>query len=82
MHGHGMMPMGSMMWSWIFLVLLILGIVLIVVAAGTLLRGRSRASGATEPAPTRARELLDERYARGELSTDEYDERRSRLEHR
>lgn len=63
----------GMVWGWVFLVVLIVGVVLLVIA---LTRGRG--GGKAERQPTgrsRAREILDERYARGELDTAEYQER-------
>ncbi|MHB1064062.1 MAG: SHOCT domain-containing protein [Georgenia sp.] len=60
-------------WGWIFVVLLIVGIALLVVA---LVRGLG--GGGTRPPGAdrgRARALLDERYARGEIDTTEYQER-------
>ncbi len=42
---------------------------------------RSRRKGKKgQAAKTGARELLDDRYARGELTTEEYEERRRALE--
>lgn len=78
----------GMGWGWLFGLLMLLGLVLLVVVAVRALGGgiwrdtsaRDIGPGAGEshqPARTRAREILDERYARGELNTDEY---RDRLE--
>lgn len=77
---------GSMMgWTWLFWALLIGGIVLLVVLAvrffsGGMNRGgtgRGQVPGADGPASgaSAARRTLDERYARGELSTEEYRDR-------
>ncbi len=41
--------------------------------------GTLQPQDAPAPGPGRAREILDERYARGELSTEEYRERLQRL---
>lgn len=80
--------MGSgwgMGWMWLFWLLLILGVVLVVVvlvrAVGGGVTGPSegRRGAAPQPGRSRARELLDERYARGEISTEEYRERLSAL---
>lgn len=74
-------------WGWLFGALVLVGIVLLVVVAVRLLGGGSSVgtSGggpalAREDPRARARALLDERYARGEISTDEYRERRQTLE--
>jgi len=69
----------DMGWSWLFGVLLLVGIILLVVLAVRVFSGdRSRGgdSGATgpDPGPSRARQILDERYAKGELNTDQYRE--------
>ncbi len=64
-------------WNWFFLALLIVGVILLVVA---LVRGLSGGRGNSGPAgPSRAREILDERYARGEIDTDEYHDRVQQL---
>jgi putative membrane protein len=74
--------MGSM---WFFWPVFILGIVLVVVL---LVRGGSAGLGrrqGSEPPPgsstgrTRAQEILDERYARGELTDEEYQDRLRQL---
>jgi len=68
---------GGMGWGWLFLALLVVGVVLLVVLLVMMLvRGSS--GGREEPRPTgrsRARELLDERYARGEIDTADYQDR-------
>jgi putative membrane protein len=76
----------GMGWMWVFWLLLVLGVVLLVVVAvraigGGVTRptGDRRGAGA-RPGRSRARELLDERYARGEITTEEYRERLSALE--
>ena len=63
-------------WMWLFGLLVLVGIVLlIIVAVRALGGGISRGTGTTTPGRSTARDVLDERYARGELSTDEYHER-------
>lgn len=76
------MGMGmDMGWMWLFGLLVLLGVVLLVVLAvraiggGITRRTGSRDAAARPPARSRAREVLDERYARGELTSDEYRER-------
>ncbi|SFL43332.1 SHOCT domain-containing protein [Geodermatophilus ruber] len=82
-------------WGWAFWLLLLVGaVLLLVVVTARFLsgpaRGRQRtgtpmgsvgppAPAAAAPAHGRAREILDERYARGEISTEEYRERRRGL---
>lgn len=72
--------MGGMGWYWLFGALLLLGLVLLVVVAvrglrGGISRGGFPAAGDQPPGRSQARGILDERYARGELSTEEYRER-------
>lgn len=59
-------------WMWLWGTLMMLSWVIIIAAAVSfVLQGRdTRASRGS-----RAREILDERYARGELTTEEYRER-------
>lgn len=79
--------MGWMMgWAWLFWILLIVGvIVLVTLLVLVLTRGgpAGRQGGGAVPTgagPPRAREILEERYARGEISTEEFHERRRTLE--
>lgn len=63
--------------GWLFGLLIIAGIVLLIVL---LVRTRggvasSTQVGQTHQGPSSARLVLDERYARGELTTEEYQER-------
>lgn len=73
-------------WGWLFGALILVGLVLLVVVAVRRLGGGSGGTGhAPHPAPREdpragARALLDERYARGEISTEEYRERRQALD--
>ncbi|GHD46025.1 SHOCT domain-containing protein [Mycetocola manganoxydans] len=67
----------DMGWSWLFGLLMLAGIVLLVVLAVRVFGGassRSAGYGATgpTPGPNRARQILDERYAKGELTTEQY----------
>ncbi len=74
-----MMGAGGMGWMWVIWPVVLIGLVLVVVL---LLKGRGSTSdhgaGPTSEAlgteRTQARELLDERYARGEVSEEDYDE--------
>ena len=62
-------------WMWLWGTLMMFSWVAIIAAAIWLL---SRSRDTTGSRPSRAKEILEERYASGELSTDEY---RERLEH-
>ncbi|WP_019482559.1 SHOCT domain-containing protein [Arthrobacter sp. TB 23] len=87
MGGDGMVGMG---WGWIFWSLLIIGVlVLVFVLVRSLTgpagaeRGSTQGGDYTRPTgagPGGAREILEERYARGEISTEEYRERLRTLE--
>ena len=67
----------GMGWGWFFWLLMVVGVILLVVVAVRALGGGvTRGAGGSQPAArSRARGLLDERYARGELTTEEYRER-------
>lgn len=67
----------GMGWMWLFWLLLVIGVVLLAVVAVRALGGgvTRRGDGEVPREPTRARQVLDERYARGEISTEEYQER-------
>ncbi|AUI52860.1 SHOCT domain-containing protein [Arthrobacter crystallopoietes] len=65
----------GMAWMWIFGLLLLTGLVLLIVfLVRALSAGPNRGSRRSGEA-TRARGILEERYARGKLSTEEYQER-------
>jgi len=67
-------------WSWVFLVLLVVGIVILIVVLVRAFAARGPRQTPHRIGTNGARELLDERYARGEIDTSEYDERRQRLD--
>lgn len=77
---------GGMGLTWVFGLLMAAGVVLLVIVLVRAVSGRSRTPGeaggsrahGTGSGP--AREILEERYARGEISTDEYRERLRGLE--
>lgn len=76
MWGDGMM--WGMGWAWVFWVLLILGVAVVAVVLALVL---PRTPGRAEKAgPWRAREILEERYARGEISAEDFHERMRTLE--
>ena len=79
----GWNQMGSGMgWGGLFLALLVIGIVVLVVVLIRLLAGgdRGRPRDPRGTGRNTAREILDERYARGEIDAAQYDERRRRLD--
>lgn len=69
----------AMGWEWLFLLLVIVGVVILVVVAIALLASRGSGNALRTQAPpvgnARARQILAERYARGEIERDEYEER-------
>jgi putative membrane protein len=63
------------MWAWMLGVLIVT-----VVLVASLIWVLARVGGPAGQSPgSRARDLLDERYARGEIATDEYRERLNNL---
>jgi len=78
----------GMGWAWLFWILLIVGVVVLVTLLVLVVSrggpGPGRQDGPRTPpagpAPSRAREILEERYARGEISAEEFQERRRMLE--
>ena len=73
MHGYGTMwPMGGMMFGWLLLTVLVVGVVVWLVVS----QARPRTSGQDTGA---ARRILAERYACGELDTEEYTRRLTAL---
>lgn len=74
MDGYGMTT-----WGWIFMVVLWVAIIaiIVIVALRVLRPGDDRSPAA--PRPVDALEVLDQRYARGEIDTDEYLLRRRTL---
>lgn len=76
----GWSGMGSA-FGWVFLLLMLAGIAALVVLSVRLALGGGDRRGPRPPEPQggRARAILDERYARGEIDSTEYDERVARL---
>lgn len=77
--GHWM----GMSWGWVWIVLVILLIVIGVLVALVLRSSasaeRGRSPGWDPESGQRARSILDERYARGEIDSADYEERVERL---
>lgn len=75
----------GMGWAWLWWLLILVGVVAIVIGllrAGTSGRRNGRddeAPSTGRPAST-ARQILDERFARGEIDEDEYRARRRELD--
>ena len=73
-YGSGM----GMGWMWLFWLLLVTGVVVLLVVAVRAIGGGTTGGGrgsAPVSRRSRARQVLDERYARGEIATEEYRER-------
>jgi putative membrane protein len=65
----------NMSWMWLFGLLLLVGITLLIVLAVRAFGGGIRSGGGSEAAsPSRARQILDERFAKGELTAEQYRE--------
>lgn len=80
MWGWGHMGAWGMVWGWLLMAMLLAGLIVLVVLLVRMPGGRDSRSIPRPSARGRARELLDERYARGEIDSAEYDERRRRLD--
>lgn len=74
-------------WMWVFGGLMMVGVVVLIgLAVWAVVHATTRGTGvrtAPESSPTggreRTRQVLDERYARGEMTSEEYTERRHTL---
>jgi putative membrane protein len=71
---------GGGVWMWVFGGLMMVSVVVLIGAVVWVMTATTRGNAApTAPADTggraRARQVLDERYARGEMTSEEYTER-------
>lgn len=66
-------------WGWFFGALLVIGLLLIVVVVVRIVADGVRRGGVADDRGS-ARRLLDGRYARGEISPEEYRQRRRALD--
>jgi putative membrane protein len=67
-------------WMWVWLVLVVVGLLIIGYVGVRLAQGRARSSSAgSDPSGSSARRILDQRYARGEIDEEEYLRRRDML---
>ncbi|MGH1526494.1 SHOCT domain-containing protein [Leifsonia sp. L25] len=78
MYGWMMGGMGAWWIIWLIVPLLIIAVVIVLVVTLSR-RGPSAGSGAVQPGRPSPRDILDERYARGEIDHDEYARRRDEL---
>ena len=74
---------GMNAWGWGFGALIVAGVVILIVVVMRLASTRATRVQPTESTqsalPNDAARILDERYARGDLTTEEYRERRTAL---
>lgn len=75
---------GGMAWMWVIwpvvFIVIVLGVVLLLRGGvGTANRNADPTFDHSKAGGSRAREVLDERYARGEVSDEEYEEKRKNL---
>ncbi|HEY5879845.1 MAG TPA: SHOCT domain-containing protein [Nakamurella sp.] len=72
---------GGGVWMWVFGGLMMVGVLLLIGAVVWAIIAATTRGNAAPTAPTdtggraRTRQLLDERYARGEMTSEEYTER-------
>jgi len=76
--GYGMWGLGGMIVMIFFWVILIIGTILIILTAGH--RGAAAPGGETISRERDPLEILKERYAKGEIDTQEFEERKKILE--
>ena len=71
--------MGGGGWMWLWLPLAVLVLVALAGVVGLLVARGVTPTESSPPPERRAREILMERFARGEIDADEYEERLARL---
>jgi len=69
-------------WGWLMLVMMMVTVAIVVVAVVWLLRVVPRGSQPPPPTADEAERILDQRFARGEIDSDEYTSRRDLLHRR
>jgi putative membrane protein len=75
-----MMGEWTMGWMWIWPLLVVAGLLIIGYVLLRLVQGTPPSAGTgADPGSLSARQILDERYARGEIDEDEYLRRRGLL---
>ena len=78
MMGGGMMGGGEFMWFWALFAVLVLALLVV----GVVWLVRTLAGSGPSSSTSTARQELDLRYARGDLTREEYQQRRADLEGR
>lgn len=73
-------PGGGMGWMWLWWLLILLGSAALAVGLVRVWRPRSGGDSDTVPSVSTARQILDERFARGEITEEEYRARRKALD--
>jgi putative membrane protein len=63
-------------WMWVWPVLILVGLLILGYAGVRFGQGHGPLAG---PGPSSARQILDERFARGEIDEQEYQRRRAQL---
>jgi len=67
---------------WLFGLLTVVGVALLAVVLTRMAGGGPATGGGSGSRASRAREILDERYARGDITTEDYQERLQALDQR
>jgi putative membrane protein len=73
--------MYGMGWGWLILILLVVIVIVVLLASRGGGSSGSRGGGTAPPqsGPNQAQDILEERYARGEISKEKYEEMRRDL---